>query len=237
MAQIVSGSTAGFSAVVGGFAVALIWLWFWLREDPHPEPRRILFLTFIAGLAVVPVVLILEEMIYGIGVTLGLWSIGLPSFLLLFFWAAIEELFKYFAAYWAALRKPFFDEPVDAPIYLITAALGFAALENMFMLFGIFQYELASGLVATSLRFVGATLLHILSSAVVGFSIAYSFFHPEHRWRNTLIGIILATLLHALFNFFILKGGGESLIYVFSVVWLGVMVLILSFEKIKKLTY
>ena len=232
---MIENPLAGFSAAVGGLITALIWLWFWLREDPHHEPRKALFLTFSAGAAMVFGALILEESSYYTGINLGLWSGGSPSFLLFLVWAAIEELLKYGAALWAALRKDVFDEPVDAPVYLITAALGFAAFENVLMLFGVFKGEVASGLAAANLRFVGATLLHVLASSIVGLSIAYDFFHKHHRWRNALGGLVLAILLHAVFNFFILKGGAEGLIYVFSVVWLGIIILILSFEKIKKI--
>lgn len=235
MAQVIANPLAGISAAVGGLITALIWLWFWLREDPHHEPRRALFLAFGAGAVSVFAALVLEESSYYFGLNLGWWARGAPSFLLFLIWAGIEEFLKYGAAFWAALRKDVFDEPVDAPVYLITSALGFAAFENVLMLFGLFQGETVSGLAAAHLRFVGATLLHVLASSVVGLSIAFDFFHKHHRWRNALGGLILATLLHAVFNFFILKGGAQGLIYVFSVVWLGIIVVILSFEKIKKI--
>ncbi|MEK7599118.1 MAG: PrsW family glutamic-type intramembrane protease, partial [Patescibacteria group bacterium] len=111
----------------------------------------------------------------------------------------------------------------------------FAAVEHIFMLSSIFQKEILGGLATINLRFVGATLLHIVASGVVGLSIGYDFFHRHHRGRNALGGLTLASLLHGLFNFFILKGGSENIIYVFSVVWLGVIIVILSMEKIKKL--
>ena len=237
LAKVIADPSAAAWSAVGGLVVSLFWLWFWLREDPHPEPRKILLLSFVAGAAMVLAALIFEQLVFNLGRDIGLWSAaGKPGFLLIFSWAAIEEILKYSASYWSALRNPFFDEPVDAPIYLITSALGFAALENILMLFGLFQAEFASGLAGTGLRFVGATLLHILASAIVGFSVSHNFFHPEHRFRNVVGGLILAVLLHAFFNFFILKGGADGLVYVFSVVWLGIIVLILSFEKIKSQT-
>ncbi|MBI5787128.1 MAG: PrsW family intramembrane metalloprotease [Candidatus Niyogibacteria bacterium] len=234
MAQVIENPIAALWSAAGGLIVSLFWLWFWLREDPHPEPRRILLLSFVSGGVMVFAALVFEQFVFNVGRDIGLWSAsGKPVFLLIFSWAAIEEILKYAASYWSALRKPFFDEPVDAPIYLIASALGFAALENILMLFSLFQAQLSSGLAGTSLRFVGATLLHILASAIVGFSISHDFFHPEHRRRNVIGGLILAILLHAFFNFFILKGGADGLVYVFSVVWLGIIILILSFEKIK----
>ncbi|MBI1957048.1 MAG: PrsW family intramembrane metalloprotease [Candidatus Niyogibacteria bacterium] len=237
MAAILNAPFLSISTLAGGFLTGFVWLVFWLREDPHPEPRRILLLTFLAGAFAVPLSLVLEEMVYTTGVDAGLWAPGRPTLLLLVFWAVIEEVFKFGAAWWAALRKPYFDEPVDAPIYLITAALGFAALENTFMLFNVFSHEFAAGFITANLRFIGATLLHTITASIVGFSIAYSFFHPEKRIRNVLGGLALAIVLHTLFNFFILKGGGTNLLAVFSVIWLGTIVVILSFEKIKTITY
>lgn len=235
MAAIIADPWAGVLAVAGGALAGLIWLWFWLKEDCHPEPRKIIILTFIIGAIGVPIAFLFEELIFHFGRSLGFWPTGSPTFILLMFWAVIEETIKYSAAYLAAFRRKFFDEPVDAPIYLITAALGFAAVENIFMLSSIFQKEILGGLATVNLRFVGATLLHIVASAVVGLSIAYDFFHRHHRARNALGGLALASLLHGLFNFFILKGGSENIIYVFSVVWLGAVIIILSMEKIRNL--
>lgn len=234
LVQLALNYSGALIALAGGVLSALVWLWFWLREDPHPEPRKILLLTFLFGSITVPAALLLEEFVFNFGRSFGFWP-QTPTFMLLLIWAAIEEVLKYLAAYWAAFRRKYFDEPIDAPIYLITAALGFAALENVFMLSNFFQSEPLSGIAAANLRFVGATLLHIIASAVVGLSIAYDFFHPHHRARNAFGGLALATLLHAFFNLFILKGGAENIIYVFSVVWLAVIVVILSMEKIKKI--
>src|SRR3989344_6322938 len=227
MAEALNASFLNIVALAGGLLTASVWLFFWLREDPHPEPRRILLLAFIAGGLAVPLSLVLEEMVYTNGINVGLWGPGKPTFLLLVFWSIIEEVFKFGAAWWAALRKPDFDEPMDAPIYLITAALGFAAVENAFMFSNVFAHEFANGFVPANLRFMGATLLHVLTASIVGFSIAYAFFHPERKSRNIIWGLALSTALHAAFNFFILKGGGTNLLAVFSVVWLGVIVAIL----------
>ena len=50
------------------------------------------------------------------------------------------------------------------------------------------------------------------------------------------IGLILASTLHALFNFFILKSNGDSgLLSTFLGVWIGIVLLILVFERIKRI--
>ncbi|MEK7090651.1 MAG: PrsW family glutamic-type intramembrane protease, partial [Patescibacteria group bacterium] len=156
---------------------------------------------------------------------------------LLFLWAATEEVFKFAAAYWAALRLPIFNEPIEAPIYLITAALGFAAMENSIFIFKIISsYQNTEiGILTGQLRFLGAMLLHVTTSGIVGASIAFSFFHREHRHRNIIGGILTATLLHALFNYFILESGGENVLSVFLFVWIITIAFIFLLERIKKL--
>ena len=59
MAQNLTASTL-FFAIAGGFIPSLLWLWFWLKEDSHPEPRTNLIYTFIAGMIVVPIAMIFE---------------------------------------------------------------------------------------------------------------------------------------------------------------------------------
>lgn len=214
-------------AVLGGILPALLWLAFWLMEDRcDPEPKRYILYCFLAGMVAVPLVLPLEK--------------GVASYLggsqLLLVWAAIEELFKFGAAYVAALRFRVFDEPLDGVIYLVTAALGFSALENVFFLITpAGQGDLLRTIVTGDLRFIGASLLHTLSSATIGVSLALSFYKSV-AWRklSALIGVILAVALHTMFNFFILKSGGGSTFLVFLAIWLGIVALLFAIEQVKQ---
>lgn len=230
-------ATDVFFAFAGGLLPALLWLWFWLREDPHPEPRRVLLLTFLAGMAMAIVALFLEQLaFFSINKVLKVLSPALTSFVLLFVWAGIEEIAKYAAARKIALRLPSFDEPIDAIVYLITAALGFAALENILFLLKVFGSQGALvGLITGNLRFLGATLLHLATSAIVGASIAFSFFHKEKLHRNVLGGLFIAIILHTLFNYFIIKSGGVNLFKILIPLWVAIIILILIFEKIRGL--
>jgi protease PrsW len=151
-------------------------------------------------------------------------------------WAFAEEFLKYLAASKIAMNKPSFDEPIDAIIYMITAALGFASLENvLFSIKSFLSTGLVFGFITSNLRFIGATLLHTACSAVVGASIAFCFFHGEKRKYNVAGGIILATILHFVFNYFIINSGGENIIKIFLPLWLGIIVIILICEKIKRI--
>ena len=223
----ISGTTL-FFALLGGILPALLWLWFWLREDKaRPEPRGMIFLSFVVGMLVIPFAILLEQ---------GATYLDLGG-AVLFVWAAIEELLKYGAGYLFVLRRKSNDEPIDGLIYMITIALGFAALENaLFLLDPLIDGGIIQTILTGNFRFLGATLLHTLASAVVGASIALGFYKtPGLKKLYVSIGLVLAIVLHATFNFFIINSNGEKLLLVFFFVWVGIIALILLFEKVKKL--
>ncbi len=219
-----------FYAILSGLLPALLWLWFWLREDNlHPEPRERVMKTFIAGICVVLFVLPVQMFFSS--------TIDHESSKYLV-WAFSEEFFKFLAAWIVAISTDVMDEPIDAVIYMITVALGFAAVENtLFVLKPIFEGDLIRSIVTTNLRFIGATLLHVVSSASVGLCIAMAFYHNRETRRIALVsGLILATALHTAFNLFIIKTSTDETLRIFSAVWIAVVILLFLFEKVKTIT-
>jgi RsiW-degrading membrane proteinase PrsW (M82 family) len=215
-------------AALGGVLPALLWLAFWLLEDRcQPEPKRYIMLSFVLGALSIFPVLYLER------AAMGFFALG--SLPILAAWAMYEELFKFGAAYFGGLRSAAFDEPVDAIVYLITAALGFSAMENAFFLFTpLMQGDVLRSVVTGDLRFIGASLLHTLASGTIGLSIALSWSKPAAARRlAALVGVILAIVLHTLFNFFILGQGGNATFWVFLIIWIGVIVALLMVERVK----
>ncbi len=214
-----------FIALLGGILPSLLWLAFWLFEDRcEPEPKRYIFFTFVVGGLAVGPVLLLEQ--YAAGLFVG------PVLLLA--WAATEELFKFGAAYITALRSYVFDEPLDAVIYMVTAALGFAAVENTLFLFGSLQQGTLHGIITGDLRFIGATLLHVLASSTIGVALALSFNKSAALRRlYALGGVVLAIGLHTLFNFFILGENGDATFFIFMCIWVGIVGVLLAVEKVK----
>lgn len=220
-----------FFALLGGILPALFWLWFWLREDTvHPEPRALIVFVFIAGmfsapLAILPQGAVIEAFGKGTVTTLILWSL-------------IEEILKYAAAAIMVFRKSNLTNPIDAMMYLITAAIGFSATENiLFLLSPITKGDVIGSVITGNIRFVGASLLHITASAVIGAMIALAYY--KNRGRKTaylIIGFILAIALHTLFNFFIIQGEGSQIFTVFSLLWVSVIILLLIFEKVKRIS-
>ncbi len=211
-----------------GLVPALFWLWFWLREDKKsPEPKLLIAISFIAGMAVVPLALPLQKL------AIDLYS-GSNVMLA---WVIIEEVLKYVVALFVILWNKAVDEAIDPIIYMIAIALGFAALENtLFVLNPITDGEYGAATITGSFRFLGSSLLHVLASATVGVMLALSFYRSNIvKLIYGTIGLFIAILLHALFNFFIMESSGEGILIIFLFVWMGIIILFLLFEKIKLL--
>jgi len=147
-----------------GLIPSFAWLIFFLREDVHPEPKKIIFKVFVAGFFITFLVIAIQFICQNI---LSSYRISDGDPISLFIFSLAEEILKFIAVYLVVRKCKFFDEPVDAMIYMIVAALGFAMVENIAIMFSVKEISEAIGVI--TVRFVGATLLHALSSAIVGY--------------------------------------------------------------------
>jgi protease PrsW len=213
-------------AFLAGLIPALFWLWFWLREDKaRPEPKALIATAFAAGMLVVALVLPLQQY-------------AMERFVgdnLIFVWVIIEEVLKYSAALIVVLWNRAVDEPIDCIVYMITIALGFSALENALFIYNpLVAGDYVTSVLTGNFRFLGATLLHVLASGTVGIAMALVYYKRSMvKILIATLGLFVAIVLHALFNFFIMDANGEAVLGVFMFVWMGIIVLFLIFEKVK----
>jgi len=215
-------------AFVSGLVPAFFWVWFWLREDKlKPEPFFLIAITFIAGMAAVPLALPLQKL------AIDLYS-GDNVMLV---WVTVEELLKYGVALAIVFWNQEVDEPIDMVIYMIVIALGFAALENALFIFNpLVVGDYLNSALTGGFRFLGATLLHVLASGTVGVFLALAYYKSKStQLLYGTFGLFVAILLHYLFNIFIMDASGETILAVFLFVWIGIILLFLLFEKIKLL--
>ena len=216
-------------AALGGVLPALAWLWFWLREDnAHPEPRQLIALAFLAGMLTVAITIPIQK--FAATFIVGTTYIFIA-------WSFIEEILKYLVARFTLFWRKDVDEPIDMVMYMVTLALGFAAVENtLFLLSPLAGDGFLNTLLTGNLRFIGATLLHVFTSAIVGVFLAISFYKkPRMRNLYAISGVILAAVLHSSFNFFILNSSDQSLFRIFAFVWVGVVAVLAILEYIKRM--
>jgi RsiW-degrading membrane proteinase PrsW (M82 family) len=229
---------AFFYAVSGAVLPALLWLWFWMHEShQHNEPRRVITFTFLVGMICVYGAFGLQHLADFFLEPYITHTQGSNSWIIVVLWAFFEESLKFLAAYICAFRFPsVFDEPIDAFIYLMTAALGFSALENTyFLLEPLLNGNAIETIMTGNLRFMGASLLHVVASGALSIFIGYSFYMKKvYKWLYAIVGLISASVIHAAFNYIVIMTANKSHVFIaFSYVWITTILLILALERIK----
>ena len=217
--------------ILGGLIPALLWLWFWLKEDNvNPEPGWLIFLTFLLGVVSVAVVVPIQGFVQN--------AVGNDQTKMIVLAAAVEEIVKFGAVMIVAIRGSNLDEPIDFPIYFITVALGFAAIENaLFLVNPVSVNDSTIALLTGNLRFLGSTLLHAIASATIGISMGLAFFKTKFiRKIYLLIGLAAAIALHSIFNFFIIADINISVLRTYAFLWVSAIIVMLVAEKLRRLS-
>ena len=234
-----------------GLLPSLIWLSFYLRKDKHPEPNSIIIRVFIWGMLLAPLAIILELLLIWLlnpsyNLTALLSQTNYDSMIKTILAATlipalVEEYLKYSIVKHRFLRKPAFDEPTDVILYCIIAGLGFAAIENILVVFkGSFpNFGESFGIIG--FRFLGATLLHALACGITGYWLALGLLNAKKRKRFILTGLTLAIVLHSCYNYLIItalnRTDGYKIILIFATVILlfsAALFVSLYFKKLKK---
>lgn len=191
-------------------AIALIpstiWLLWYLRRDKHPEPNGMIIKMFIWGILVAFPAILIENGIITL-VEMSSWSHAIKTAVIYFIGVAlVEEMLKFLVVKFRVLKRTTqLDEPTDAMIYMIIAALGFAAIENVLILTPLFKNGFAPTLGIAFSRFIGATFLHVLASSTIGYYLALSLFRPKEKIKLLIHGFALAILLHGFYNILVIQ--------------------------------
>jgi len=194
-----------------GLLPSIIWLLFYLRKDHHPEPNRMVVKIFLWGMLMGPLAIFFELFIK--------WLVNptdLASFIeilksntrdiylfisIVFVAPIIEEFVKYTVVRFKVLKNPEFDEPLDVMLYMIISSLGFAAIENLLLIFQNPLPALDQVISLAALRFISATFLHALASGLLGYWLARSLAEPAKKIQFLARGFGLAIFFHASYNY------------------------------------
>jgi len=212
-------------AVAFSIVVALFWLKRFRKLDKYEkEPERLIYLVFFAGiLATIPSI-ILE---FPLQLTAHGKPLPLKDLFLGLLWVGVvEEFFKYLAVRLTVYRSNEFNEVMDGMIYMISAALGFAAMENI-------GYMIGLGFFVGALRAILSYLGHVSFSAILGYYLGKAKIEGQRSWL--WVGFIWAICLHWFYDAFFVVGTIQSsggFIFLGFLVWL--FGLILTFILIKK---
>jgi RsiW-degrading membrane proteinase PrsW (M82 family) len=187
-------------AIAFSILVALFWLKWFLKKDKYEkEPERLIYLTFFAGVLSTAPSLLLESFFR---LRDQDSTVVLRDIFLSFLWVGIvEEFFKYLAVRLTVYRSKEFNEVMDGMVYMVSAALGFAATENV-------GYMLGFGYGVGFLRAILSYLAHISFSAILGFYMGKAKIEGKKNW--IFVGFIFAVPLHCLYNSFFVLGTAQT---------------------------
>lgn len=197
----------------------VLWLWYFSSRSRYKRPAvRVLGMTFLLGaLSTIPA---LALNLLGQSLLISIFGRTQFSHILVLFLVVgpIEELLKLSVVYFYAYRRQEFDEPLDGVIYSATAALGFAAIENV-------VYLAQNDPMLVLLRGPLSNPGHALFSALWGLSLSKARAAPNlvgERLPVIARGLLYASLLHSLFDTLLVAAAKLNII--FFVLLLAVMV-------------
>lgn len=202
----VAGSLAVDTLFVLAVAPSLYIVWHFHHADKYKsEPFSLLLGTFILGGALAFIAWLIEVAIFpGAGT-------GVRFFLFLLSVGVVEEFAKFAAVRAFAYRSSQFDEATDGVIFGITAAMGFAAVENI-------GYVFRDGAAWALFRAFVSVPGHAFYGAIMGYYLGLAKVH-----RKPLLavwGLTIAALLHGLFDALDVSMGMLGLIALPCLVWI-----------------
>ena len=171
-------------------APSIFLLWFFYNQNRYRhESRKLLAVTFLLGaLMTFPAaeLELLVKTLFPEGDTL------LAIFLYYLLEVALfEETLKLLAVRIYAYNSKMFLEPMDGLILGVTAALGFATVENLL-------YVLQFGILTAFVRAIISVPSHALYGAIIGFYLGEAKF--RRKPQLALKGLVAAIFLHAIFD-------------------------------------
>jgi RsiW-degrading membrane proteinase PrsW (M82 family) len=227
-------------SLAAGLLPSLLWLFFFIHEDSaHKRHRVIVFGCFLGGMIAVILAIPIEQyfsvLFPDLSARVFFWNLLSSHDIRYTLWVASEECLKFIAVAAIALHTRANEEPIDSMIYCATVALGFAAIENALFIMGpLSNGAISQAIVTGNMRFIGATLVHVVSSSLVGFALGYAFYHRYFaKTVAVILGLVGAIALHTAFNLSIINASSADTLKTFGWVWGAVVIIIILFEEIK----
>ena len=208
-------------------APIIFWFWFFISHDrAEPEPKKLLFKVFLFGVVAAFLALIVNLAVIlavlpeqssnilrgeGLQPTDGF---SITVLLILFFLAApLEEFLKYFVLRKYTYRKYEFNQIADGVFYGVTLALGFSFIENIFYFYRLMEEPIMIFSATVLVRGIATMLLHITTTGFIGYGLGKMKFTAGQSSFIILKFLVLAILLHGIFNVLLLIPNGIILAF------------------------
>lgn len=195
-------------SIAPGLAILLA---IYFADKYEKEPFKLLLTSFLMGIvALIPAIIL--ELLFDF--------MNDPSNVFLIFIYAIwvvglsEEGAKFFFLRTVPYTRPAFNEPIDGIVYAVMISMGFATVENV-------MYVFDGGLSVGLMRMITAVPLHAVCGIIMGYYVGLAKFDASKSRKLLFTGLILATVIHGLYDFFLfqeLHGGLMLLAFIVLII-------------------
>jgi RsiW-degrading membrane proteinase PrsW (M82 family) len=175
------------------------------------EPLSLLVATFLLGVLTANFAAVLNSVTKGLFEGLGILGSALFFFLIV---GPVEETVKLLAVRLYAYGDDRFAAVVDGAVYGAVAGLGFATIENALYITQNLDVAPAAGLGLigagggiTAIRALAGPG-HVIYSAFAGYYLGLAKFNRANRGPIVVKGLVIAALIHALYNTTVGLGSG-----------------------------
>lgn len=217
----------------------IFWWYFFMWQDrAEPEPKKLLWKIFFAGIGVAFLAGAVEMAIASVvffaerkDILQIMEEISFRGLSLVVMASIVEELLKFLALREFAYNKRDFNQIADGFFYAVALAIGFIALENLTYFIGLYYEETTGTFMYISLiRAIATALMHITSAGILGYAFGRMKFSPGHSRWIIFKALLLAMALHIAFNLLV---SFNQLTFAFIVVFLFFLGLLKVIRKQK----
>lgn len=178
----------------------------WWRDKHEREPHKYLIACFVFGLLSVFPALLLEET----GAYLG-FGLSRDTFSTFIFAVCVigfsEEFSKFLFLRFYIFPKKEFCEPMDGIVYSVIVGMGFATFENVLYVFD----DKHGGIETALMRMILSVPAHASFAVLMGYFVGLAKFSDKNKFLKLCIGLLSATIIHGLFDFFLFQKLHSSL--------------------------
>jgi RsiW-degrading membrane proteinase PrsW (M82 family) len=200
------------SIIVLALAPTLSLAFFIYMADRYDkEPLKWLLLAFLLGAVVIILPVIYENLIEKIGIYVDPNSKVRTAAYAFYGVGFSEEIAKFLILRIFFFKKKFNNEPINAIVYAVMVGMGFASTENIYYI-----YSSDTPLSTAIVRALTAIPAHAIFGIFMGYFMGLAkFTYSFKRTRLVAIGVVLAMLLHGIYDLILFIDWGN--------IWLNVL--------------
>ena len=190
------------TSIIIATMIPLLFLYLIYRLDLYASRSYpMMLIAFVGGAIAIPISLfVANQLVFNFGIVN-------TTILSRYIAPITEELLKA-AVLLILIQQARFTYFVDGAIYGFAAGMGFAIIENALYLSNNPDLTTAIG------RVLSTNLMHATATAIVGIALGRAKFdHLSNRFLWLLLGLLMASLIHAGFNNFVTRFNGRFLLF------------------------